>query len=161
MFRRGKRDAKENDPKPDMRAMALSVGPASIGLRPSPEQPSVYGVVMDTTYDFGVMTLVAFADGTTSLYATTGFGVIGGGAHPQVVAANQRLLRAAEQHRSLFAPDPSDAAPPEGAVTIRLLTFEGRLSATEQEETLGGGHSPLSPLFHAAHAVITELRQLA
>ena len=161
MFRRGKRNVRENEPEPDMRAMALNVDPESIGLRPSPEQPSVFGVVMDTTYDFGVVTLVALADGTTSLYTSTGFGVIGGGAHAQVVAANRRLLGLAEQSRPLFAPDTSDAAPPEGSVTLRLLTFEGRVAASEQEETLGMGGSPLSPLFHAGHAVISELRQLS
>ena len=161
MFRRGRREAEENKPRPDMRALALAIDPAEVGLQPSPELPSVFGVVMDTTYDSGVVTLVALADGTTSLYTTSGFGVIGGGAHPQVVAANYRLLRAAEAHRSVFGPDTSDAVPPPGAVTTRLLTFDGRFAATEQEETLGMGGSPLSPLFHAAHAVIGELRQIA
>lgn len=56
-------------------------------MSPSAELPRVFGVIMDTTFASGTVTLVALADGTASLYASTGGGVIGGGAHERVAVA--------------------------------------------------------------------------
>lgn len=161
MFRRRKGEERpDGDPMVELRRRALHADASDYGMEPTERFPNVFGVVMDTTYPNGVVTLVAFADGTASLYTSTGFGIIGGGGHPQVVRAGRALLRAAEDQRSACLPDPSDEAPPEGAVTIRLLTYAGRMAVTEEEVVLGEGHSALSGVFHAAHGVITELRQI-
>lgn len=144
----------------ELRHQALNADAAALGMAPSDRFPNVFGVVMDTAYEIGVATLVAFADGTTSLYTSTGSGIIGGGAHAQVVKAVRALLRIAEDHRSEFSPDPSDEPPPVGSVTMRLLLFSGRVAVTEEETALGEGQRATSPLFHAAHAVIAELRHL-
>jgi hypothetical protein len=144
----------------ELRLRALHSDASELGMEPTERFPNVFGVVMDTTYPNGVATVVVFADGTASLYTSTGFGIIGGGGHSQVVRAGRALLRSAEDQRSAFLPDTSDESPPEGAVTIRLLTIDGRLAVTDEELVLGEGRSPVSPVFHAAHAVITELRQI-
>jgi hypothetical protein len=68
-------------------------------------------------------------------------------------------LRPAEEHRHIFGPDPFEDLPPTGSVTIRLLTSDGRLDITE-ENALGEGRSPASPVFHAAHGVIGRLHQI-
>ena len=161
MFRRRKAaQSSEDSPLTELRLQALRVDAAMLGIEPSAELRDVFGVVMDTTYTRGVATLVALADATTSLYTSTGFGIIGGGGHPQVVTAGQSLLRTAEEHLDHFGPDESDDPPPVGSVTIRLLTFERRLAATEDESLLGAGHRPLSQVFYAAHDVIAELRRI-
>ena len=161
MFRR-RRSARRPDDTPltELRRRALHADAAVLGIEPSEHLENVFGVVMDTTYTNGVATLVAFADGTTSLYTSSGFGIIGGGAHPQVVRAGQSLLRSAKEHLQEFSPDASDEPPQVGSVTIRLLTFGRRVAATEDESLLGAGRSPLSSVFHAAHVVIAELRRI-
>ena len=141
----------------ELRSRAVLADAADFGLETGPFDP-VYGVVMDMTYPNGVATVVVFADGTTSLYTSTGFGIIGGGGHEQVVRAGQALLRVAAELRHDFAPDSSVEPPPQGKVTIRVLTREGRLAVTEDEQALGLDRSSFSPVFHAAQAVITELR---
>lgn len=156
MFRRRKRDEPSSATN-ELRLRALQADAVELGLDADLD---VFGVVVDMAYPNGVATLVAFADGTTSLYTSTGFGIIGGGAHPQVVDAGRALLRAAEEHRAAFAPDPSDDVPPEGFVTIRVRTAGGRLAATEAESELAQGTGPLSTVFHATHDVITQLRLL-
>jgi hypothetical protein len=49
-----------------------------------------------------VVSLVAVAKGGTSLYFSTGGGVIGGGEHDSVRAANRKLLLFVEQGLELF-----------------------------------------------------------
>jgi hypothetical protein len=153
----GRTEREEGAAVTNLRLAALHADAQQLDMAPTAALPAVFGVVMDTTYPSGVVTLVAFADGATSLYTSTGFGIIGGGAHSQVVQAGRALLELAEAHRAAFDADPSDAPPPAGSVTIHLLTHTGRLATTEDEQHLGEGRSHLSPVFHAAHGVIAEL----
>ncbi len=113
---------------------------------------------MDMGYSQGTATLVALADGTTSLYTSTGGGFVGGGFHQAVATATRSFLANLERHLPLLTPDPDAALPAEGRVIIRALTYTGRLAAEGPEDDLGHGRHPLSPVFHAAHRVITELR---
>ena len=71
---------------------------------------------MEMGYRRGTVTLVALADGTTSLYTRAGGGI------------------------------------------IRALTYTGQTAGEATEDDLGQGRHPLSPVFHAGHRVITELR---
>jgi hypothetical protein len=98
------------------------------------------------------------ADGTTSLYLSTGGGIIGGGFHQVVATATRSFLAELEDHLPMLWLDPDAALPATGQVIIRALTYTGRLSAEASEEDLGCGRHKLSRVFHAAHRVITELR---
>ena len=162
MFRRRKQPA---SPEPaqsqgaGLRAMALGVDPQELGLSPSSGR-RVWGVVMDTALsDGGWHSLVVFADGTTSLYTSAAFGIIGAGAHERVRIASDALLVAADGHLDLFTTAKDDAVPPPGMVTIRALTFEGPQVVVAMEEELGQGRHAASPVFHAAHEVITQTRR--
>ncbi|HEU0131686.1 MAG TPA: hypothetical protein VFQ85_11930 [Mycobacteriales bacterium] len=140
----------------DLRAKALAVTAAEAGGTVD----EVHGALLETTMDNGVYTLLCLADGTTSLYLSSGGGVIGGGAHPPVVAANAAFLAAVTAHLAAFGPDPDGALPPVGGTTLRALTRGGRRALTAPEEDLGEGRHPASPVFYAAHEVIARLRHL-
>ena len=146
-------------PGPGLRAQALALDPAAVGLTRDASGP-VWGVMMDTTQATagGWHCLVALADGTTSLYTSSAFGIIGGGAHEPVRVANHALLAVVAQHLDGFVPAPGNELPPAGSVTIRALTFDGQLTATATEADLVGHRHPASPAFRAAHGVITQLR---
>jgi hypothetical protein len=143
-----------------LRDQVIALDPSSVGLIASKDLPHVFGVVMDTSYPNGSATLVAISDGTTSLYTSTGGGVIGGGAHAHVVQANRSLLLEAEARLSDFARSAGDAPtlPPAGYVNITLLTYSGLRRITAPQDDLGEGRHLASSVFHAAHGVITELR---
>jgi hypothetical protein len=113
---------------------------------------------METGYPKGVATLVCLRDGTTSLYTSSGFGIIGGGAHEAVVRENSALLAAVEEHLSEMSSSTDRSVPRLGRTIIRALTFEGQRSYEAAEDELGEGRSALSSVFHAAHGVITQLR---
>jgi hypothetical protein len=131
---------------------------AAVSIAPTPDLPRVWAVLMETGYPRGVATLVALADGTTSLYLSSGGGMIGAGGHPHVAAATLRLLGAVEQQLDRMPATLDTDLPEAGRVALRALTYEGQHVVEADEADLGYGRHPLSPVFHAAHDVITELR---
>jgi hypothetical protein len=164
MFRRKRKD--ETAPPDqgagvfqDLRHRVLTLDPSLVGRAPDENLPHVFGVVMDTTYASGTATVVALADGTTSLYTSTGGGVIGGGGHASVVQANHALLVEAEVGLGEFEPTSQPPALPlAGHVTITLLTYNGLLCVTAPEDDLGHRRHAASAVFHAVQGVITALR---
>lgn len=153
------------EPKPDpaetarqLRQQALDVSASQLGLAPTTGRPRVWGVLMETGYPEAAASLIAFADGTTSLYFSSGGGVIGAGQHAAVRAATEAFLAAAEGHLDALTPARDTSLPPEGKVRFLVRTFDGTLSGEADEDDLGNGRHRLSPLFHAGHAVIAAVR---
>ena len=144
----------------DLRAQALSVESAALGLTSSPGFPHVWGIIMETGYPSAVASLVAFADGTVSLYFSTGGGVIGAGEQTSVRATMEPFFALAEARWKGLAGGASTPLPGIGRVQFILRTFEGTRSAEAAEHALVEGHHELSPLFHAGHAMIAAIREL-
>ena len=119
-----------------LRAQILDLDPASAGLQQGPGHQVVWGALMEAGYSRGTATLVVLADGTTSLYLSTGGGIIGGGFHQAVATATRSFLAQLEHHLPLLRPDPDAAPPATGQVTIRALTYTGRMSAEASGDTL-------------------------
>jgi hypothetical protein len=138
----------------------LELDPASAGLEPSNAHPNVWGALMETAYPNGVATLVGLADGTTSLYTSTGGGVIGGGEHQSVATETQAFLVELARHLDQLAPDEGDDLPAVGDVTIRALTYTGRLSIEAPQDELSSRNHPLARVFYAGHRIITALREI-
>ena len=59
-----------------------------------------------------------------------------------------------------MAPSTDHSLPRLGRTIIRALTADGERVFECAENELGEGRSPLSPVFHAAHGVITQLRMI-
>jgi hypothetical protein len=140
-----------------LRSQALAITADQLGLPPDLE---VVGLLMDTSYPSGAATLLVVADGTVSLYLSSGGGMIGAGARASVAVPARELLAVSKLFRSEFGAASSADLPPAGWTTITLLTPDGRRSVTAPEEDFGYRRHPASPVFHAAHQVITELRIL-
>ena len=140
----------------DLRSRALSITQAELGELPA--TPHVLAVVMDTGYSEAVATLVALADGTTSLYFSNGGGMIGGGEHPRVAAATRRLVDVATRFLEVLSPATDFPLPAVGVTQLIAVTASGNSSATAPEAELGAGEHALSELFYAAQDVLTELR---
>ena len=152
LFRRGERQE-----PPDLRSEILHADPATLGLSPSGGQP-LWGAVMDMAFADGAASLVSLVDGTTSLYTSTGGGVIGGGAHASVVEATHTFLDVVGQHLSQIEEGTSDDLPAAGTVRFHTLGFDGRRMADAPETDLQQRTHPLWPLYYAGHEVITALR---
>jgi hypothetical protein len=142
----------------NLRETLLSMSPARLGVFPSEALPNVWGVLMETGYSPAVVTLVALADGTTSLCFGSGGGVIGAEKYGAVREATAAFIAAAEHHRNKLAPTDSFPLPDVDRVRFYVLTFTGTLTAEAGERELGKRTHELSALFYAAHDVITQIR---
>jgi len=141
-----------------LRNQVLNLDPAEVGIERAPDGPAVWGAMIDMGMAGGTATIIGLADGTTSMYTSTGGGIIGGGFHRPVADATRTLLSCVEAHLGHLAPDDHPDLPASGRVVIRALTYHGPRSAEASEDDLGHRRHPLSPVFYAAHDVITQLR---
>lgn len=149
----------EQDIYESLREQALTVIADELGLAKRANDP--FGVLMETGYPNGTATLVAFGEGSASLYFSSGGGIIGGGRHASVREAALDFVDLSRQFLEHMDPAAIHPLPSAGKVAFTVLTPSGAWSTTEDEQDLGHNRSELAPLFYAGHAVITELRLIA
>jgi hypothetical protein len=141
-----------------LRDRIFRLEPGELGLTPSTAAPHVWAVLVETGYVVGTATLVSLADGTTSLYYSTGGGMLGSGEYAPVAEASKALVSLAENYLSEMAPDKKFPLPAVGQVRFSCLTYSGICATEAAEEILKSGDHPLSPLFVLAHKILDQLR---
>jgi hypothetical protein len=142
-----------------LREQALRVSAHDLDLAPTASRPRVWGAIMELGYATGIATLMSLSEGTTSLYFSNGGGVIGAGEHAAVREAAEAFLDMVEAHLTQFQAVESTPKPLIGRVRLYARTFDGTLGGEAMEDELGRNLHPLSPVFHAGHAVITAIRE--
>ncbi len=141
-----------------LRERIFTLQPAEVGLAPSITAPHVWGVLMETGYVVGSATLVCLADGTTSLYFSTGGGMLGSGDYTPVAEASKALVDEAEHHLSELVVTTEFPLPEVGQVRFSCHTYSGICSAQTTEDALRSGDHPLSHLYKLAHETMEQLR---
>lgn len=144
----------------DLRAMVFNLSAGDIGVTRDSYHHKVWGIVMETGNDTGYYTLVALADGSTSLYFSTGGGIVGAGQHAGVRGAGSAFIGLANHDLAQAQPSADHTPPAEGETAFYFLTFDGTAVYRAREKDLGEGRDKLSRLFHAAQATITEIGKL-
>lgn len=138
-----------------LRSQALGAAAKTLG---SKEQ--TFGVIMETGYPEAVVTLVALADGTASLYFSSGGGMIGLGQHERPAVAARSLISFADHNLKQLTPAADTPMPRPGHTRFYVLTQRGTLTAEAEEMELGENRHVLSPLFYSAQELITEMRNV-
>jgi hypothetical protein len=144
-----------------LRSRIIRLDPAEVDLTPTNNAPHVWGVLMETGYAVGTATLVSLADGTTSLYYSTGGGMLGSGEYTPVAEASKALIAQAENHLLQMSSTEKFPLPDVGQVKFTLLTYSGTFSVEESEKKLATGNHPLSHLYSLGHETLSQLRLLA
>ena len=142
----------------EMRNRLLQGHASDFGIDTTSIVSGVWGCLMEMGAEGGSATVVSLADGTTSLYFSTGGGIIGGGGHEMVQLASKAFVAAAGNDSCFMTNTQQFPLPQEGRVRFYALTVSGVLSAEADENTLGERKHQLSSLFHAGQDVITQLR---
>jgi hypothetical protein len=132
-------------------------------LRDTPADPDgdgIRAVVFDWGMGDGSATLVAFDDGTTSLYFSGGGGIIGAGAHDAVRLAAASFREEAtrlkpQMTRADAFPLPSGERSVFYIVTDSATLTSGPIANTDLER----GRPPFGELATRAQQVITEIRK--
>jgi len=117
---------------------------------------------MDWGVDNGTATVVAFSDGSASIYLSSGGGFLGGGqSHESVRIAAKEMVVAAAESLPQTHPTTAYPLPQKHEVVFYLLTDQGVLTASAPEAELRNNRHPLSKLGAAAQNVITQYRHIA
>jgi glycine/D-amino acid oxidase-like deaminating enzyme len=141
-----------------LRNKLLSLVPQEVDIIPTPEHPHVWGVLMEFVLSRSVVTLAGLVDGTTSLYYSTGGGILGSGNHPIVGAAAREMVSKAEAALEFFQPVSEYPFPDEGFIRFYALTFNGIHMAECPDVDLQDQKHGLSELYDAAQNLITQIR---
>jgi len=150
------KDYKVAEPYAGLRNMVLTTKPEAVGLKPNAAE--VWGILMETGYPEAVVTLVALADGTVSIYFSNGGGIIGLAPHPGPQKAGKAFLSLAQQYSKLGTAITNYPLPKPSYTRFYFLTGSGATTVETKEDDLGHGRHQLSPLFHKGHELISEIR---
>lgn len=143
-----------------LRMMMLTTSAKGVSIQPTKSFPRVFGVLMDWPLGPQTVTVVSLCDGTSSIYTTSTFGVIGGIGHESVRSAAVQFVSAAEKHHDSAAPTKEYPYPKPGRVRFYLVCFDGVRVIDEDEVALKTGKDPCSDLWAAGQHVMTELRSI-
>jgi hypothetical protein len=142
-----------------LRDQILHLKRDKIGLPAPQHDTDAWGVVMDWGVANGTATVVAIADGTASIYLSSGGGSIGGGQlHESLRQSALRAVSAAAEVQPEMRPVASYPLPGAGEVVFYVLTDVDVFSAGASEKELSGHRHRLSKLGDAMQEIITQYR---
>lgn len=151
----GAQRARKADPAiySQMRRQALEI------QLPNLPREAVHVTVMDWHVDKGTVTVVAAADGSASLYLSSGGGYVGGSQRvPAIREAALHAVAVATSLRYYFQQTETSPLPSLGDVTFYITTGAGVSRAVAAESKLRAGADPLAALGGAMQRIVTEYR---
>ena len=146
-------------PAPDLRAKLLSTKPSDIGLKPSPALPHVWAAIFDWGMDAGSASIVVVADGTVSMYTSTGGGMIGAGTRDTVKMPAARFIKTVEAIHDALGPATDAPLPGPNEFACVALTYDGMRRAVVDLRLLQRA-DPLARAWVAGQDVIAALREI-
>lgn len=142
----------------ELRLRALSAPAKEFGISPTKDLPRTYAVLIDFPINEVTATLVSLGDGNASLYTTSTFGVIGGGAHEKVRVASTKLIAASDKFFEEAKPTNEYPYPSKGKVRFYLVSFNGVRVLESDLSSIESNQSKFSSLFWLGQEVLTQLR---
>jgi hypothetical protein len=140
-----------------LRTMALDAAARGL-VSTSLEHPDVAGIVVDIPAKGGFVTIVGLADGTSSMYTSVGGGIIGAGTHAAVLETSETVLAEVQRNLGLFKNRDDRELPPEGLVSLHVLTSSGRRRGDVPERAFWGQEAhELMPVIAAVQNLISAL----
>jgi len=106
----------------DLRSLALGLDPASIDVPDGESWTGAAVAAMELNIAGAITTIVAVADGSTSMYLSSGGGVIGAGEHAAVRAVAERFRTVATDLLGLFVRTSELPTPDVGEVRFQVRT---------------------------------------
>jgi hypothetical protein len=142
----------------ELRARALGLDVEAIRTPDGDPWQGAAVAMMEIGLEKGVVSFLAVADGTVSMYTSVGGGVIGAGSHAAVRGAAERFRVTAADVRGAFQVTTSFPLPSPGEVRFHVRMGDDALTAAASEQALRSGRQPLSELYAAGQDLITEIR---
>jgi len=143
-----------------LRKQILEASRTKIGLAAPSAPTEPWGVVMDWGVTNGTATVVALADGSASIYLSSGGGSIGGQSEEKLRNAAQTAVRTSAQFLARAHSTTTYPLPQQGEVTFYFLTDEGVFTTTASDAKLRTREDALYPLGNAMQEIVTQYRLL-
>ena len=122
-------------------------------------ETAVHSVLMDWKIPAGMITVLAAADGTASIYLSNGGGYLGGGQkYPKIRQLALYAVQAATNLHSQFQVSETIDQPESGEVFFYLTTKSDIRLAIAKETDLGSKEYPFTLLGAAMQGIITQYR---
>ena len=150
--------AESSNPLWELREKVVSGTGQDFGFAPSDRLPNVWAALFEWGMDGAVATTACYADGTTSLYVSSGGGLIGAGKDQAGLQANRAFLDECERALPFLEATDSPPLPEPGTVRFNVLTYSGARTGSGVPDELVPGNLPLTPLFRAGNDVLTIIR---
>jgi hypothetical protein len=139
--------------------MLLRTKPADVGVAPTAELRHVWAAIFDWGLDTGSASIIAVADGTVSMYTSSGGGMIGAGDHESVRVPAARFLRTVESLLDSLTATTDAALPPANHFALVALTYDGMRRGLVDLRLLRK-EDPLAKAWITGQDLITALREL-
>jgi hypothetical protein len=118
---------------------------------------AIHLVLMDWNINDGMVTVLAAADGTASIYLSGGTGFIGGSQkYPEIRETALLAVRLAAELSSQFSAAEATALPSEGEVFFYATTNIGLRKSSATVSDLSSGTGPLAQLGAAMQQIIAH-----
>lgn len=147
-----------------LRRNILTIDPAQVRITSKEGVAESWGVVTDLgVAPSGFMTFVSLADGTTSMYTSSGGGMLGAGQDKTgaPAVASMALVQVAEKYFRKMQPTKEFLLPAAGNARFYVLTAQGVYTTEFQQLTPADQNHPFFELYAYAQNVVTELRLLS
>ena len=124
------------------------------------KSPLVWGVMMELGYQDVVVSLVALADGSCSVYLSDGSGAVGCGLYSEVRQSAANMLTVAQRMLSQCQPTIVYPVPVESQARFYLLTGKGVYTTNASRHEMDEGAKEIAELYYAGHSVIGMIELL-
>ncbi len=125
------------------------------------DSQEIFGVIFEVGMEGGVATIVSMADGSISLYASGGGGMLGLQRDEQIRKAAAAFLIDSKSYIGEMRPASSYPVPTTNHVTFYILTVGGVLTAERYEAEIQKRGNPLFALYEDAQRLIFEIQRTA
>jgi hypothetical protein len=150
----------EEDVYEELRELFLANSAEELGLDPAVAGLPVWGVLTEVGQPDGAATLVAIADGTTSLYRSSGGAIAGAGAAPGVAQASRALVAAVSEAIEHFTGAAGSVAGRPEMIEFVALTPAGPRGVSGQAQQLMTPDHPLGKVFALAARALGAILEL-
>jgi hypothetical protein len=142
----------------DMRNLILNLKPEEIKFQ-SNDDNSVFAVLFECGLNDAAYSMRCTADGSISIFFTTGAGIIGAGEHPDARAEGLKLLQLSNKSIMKTKRTVNNDLPLPGYVRFYFRTKKGNYYYEEKESNISSEKSKFYALYYQAQLVIAKIRE--
>jgi hypothetical protein len=144
----------------DLREMAFRLTRSSRGIPAGASPLEPFGVILEMGVEHGTATLVAFVDGSASLYFSSGAVALKGRGQSKINDAANDAVRTASEFVAQMQPASDFSLPSPKEHALYVLTDDGPRSERGHEGEFMSTQHRLAPLWIACQDVLTQFRLL-